>query len=111
MVSNLEINSASLALAQAKQHNGSTLLTSLPSELIGHILQLWLIGPPWNPSTDNDKLHVFVNAEDAFTIDHTWTRMMLVCSYIRGVALDDPVLWSYIDCAVSTSNWIDICLC
>jgi hypothetical protein len=110
MASDLGIDTASLALAQAKQHNESTLLISLPSELIGHILRLRLIGPPRSRSTDVHESHAFVNAEDALTVDPTWTRMMLVCSHIRSVALGDPVLWSYIDCAVFTRHWIDICL-
>jgi hypothetical protein len=93
------------AQLQAEQNNTATPLLLLPPELIVDILLLLLITPL---DCDANESHAFVDAEDAFIIDSTWTRMMLLCSHIRAVALGTPSLWSYIDFS-SHPNWVDIC--
>jgi hypothetical protein len=94
----------SLTLTAKRQHNASTKLASLPTELLVQVLWLLVI----TPVGPGSEAYSFLDVEDTIQISSTWFNVTLVCFRIRQVALSIPELWSYINCNADI-RWINLC--
>jgi hypothetical protein len=86
-----EIDSLEKRILQLKtRRNACTPLCRLPTELVRRILQLVQFAPD--------------NRTDPFTfrwvwreVDAKWVRVLRVCSWLRGIAMGAPELWTFVD--------------
>jgi hypothetical protein len=91
--------------AHLKKHRNSLApFCKLPPELIIRIVRL----------VQNDSGYVYRSPEqyhlyEAMTYNCKWTRIMLLCRYIRAVVLDARSPWKVVD-SRSKPEWIDLCL-
>jgi hypothetical protein len=93
-------------LRLAKQHNSTTRLCSLPTEILVYVLYHLVV----LPAGLRRGAYGFLGVEDNVKISPTWSRIMLVCSQIRHIALSVPELWSFIDFHTRANiRWINIC--
>jgi hypothetical protein len=92
----MNANSSVMSINELRRRNAATPFGRLPPELIIQILAYAVA------SGHSDKSQIP-------KYDARWSRAMLICAYIRAIALSTPALWTLIDCRWSLP-WIDLCL-
>jgi hypothetical protein len=85
-------------LAVKRQRNALVTAVSLPSEVLAGILH----HTQHPDGLENTKI-------PALGYDRNWTRVMLVCSVWREVAVQAPVLWTIVDCSCA-APWVELCV-
>jgi hypothetical protein len=84
-----------------RRRNTLSHLCRLPTELLIRIVALL--------QSEVTKPGFTVFKQHQIEYDGRWTRLMLTCSYVRGVLLEARALWSLIDCRLKT-KWSNLCL-
>jgi hypothetical protein len=104
-----EIEALESQLLQLKaRRNMFTPLARLPAEILGRILYFAQV--PSRANEDDDR---YLKSPLVILIyDRRWTEYTLVCKRIRSVALETPILWTFVELDFSRppTAWTEICV-